>query len=445
MRTFYTCSLTRSLPFVLAALALACSSNDEPRPSASAENAGAIPNNTGGGSSADGKLPNEDTTLDDDASDTTDVDHDAQVADDAVSSGVSAGADSDNDGLADSVETNTKVFRDKNDTGTDPKSWDTDGDGISDGDEVLVTAGGLNLAKMGTNPLHQDILMEYDWFEDSSECAFHSHKPNSAVLNLVTAGFAASPVRNPDGTTGIKIIHDYGQGGAFTGGNRIATNDVVLDNGVGGDEFQNYRLKNFAENRRSYFHYVLMSHRYTYYDNASRSWIDTSSGQANLPGNDLIVSLACYHNNDFFVAATIVHELGHNLNLQHGGDNELNYKPNYNSVMNYKYQFDGVDTDCTPPGNKVIDYSRNQRIALDENALDERVGICKNTRWDWNGDKKFDARVSFDINGDQSFDVLTDYDDWAAIRLSWQPRSSVQKRDIAAPVIVNCDAHLPGM
>ena len=45
-------------------------------------------------------------------------------------------ADSDGDGLSDSVETNTGTYVDENDTGTDPNNSDTDGDGRNDGREV---------------------------------------------------------------------------------------------------------------------------------------------------------------------------------------------------------------------------------------------------------------------------------------------------------------------
>ena len=46
--------------------------------------------------------------------------------------------DSDQDDLLDSVETNTGVYVDINDTGTDPEEDDTDGDGLKDGDEVNI-------------------------------------------------------------------------------------------------------------------------------------------------------------------------------------------------------------------------------------------------------------------------------------------------------------------
>ncbi|HAA87877.1 MAG TPA: hypothetical protein DCE22_06435, partial [Verrucomicrobiales bacterium] len=48
-------------------------------------------------------------------------------------------ADSDNDGLYDSVETDTGVFVSDQDTGTDPDNPDTDGDGWTDGAEVKLS------------------------------------------------------------------------------------------------------------------------------------------------------------------------------------------------------------------------------------------------------------------------------------------------------------------
>ena len=46
--------------------------------------------------------------------------------------------DTDGDGLLDSVETNTGVYVDENNTGTNPNNPDTDGDGLNDGQEVLT-------------------------------------------------------------------------------------------------------------------------------------------------------------------------------------------------------------------------------------------------------------------------------------------------------------------
>lgn len=316
--------------------------------------------------------------------------------------------DTDSDRLPDCVETNTGIFVDDENTGTDPNLADTDGDSIDDGDEVLGTLGGLNLPGMGTNPLRKNILLEYDWFDDSLDCAAHSHQPTAAAIAMVAQAFTNAPVNNPDLSTGITLIQDYGQGGLFTGGNLVDDTNGVIGGGVNGTEFKNHKGSNFASSRDLYFHYVLLPHRY----NTNSG----SSGQAELPGDDLIVSLYCF-NTDKNVAHTILHELGHNLFIRHGGFENRNWKPNYNSVMNYKYQFPGTDTcaDADPAGNNILDYSIGDRIDLDETDLDENQGTCGTLAWDWNGNTVIESSVSEEINSDSFLDNLQDYNDWANI------------------------------
>ena len=41
-------------------------------------------------------------------------------------------------------------------------------------------------------------------------------------------------------------------------------------------------------------------------------------------------------------ALVFMHELGHNLGLDHGGDEDLNFKPNYISIMNYAFGATGL-------------------------------------------------------------------------------------------------------
>jgi hypothetical protein len=71
-------------------------------------------------------------------------------------------------------------------------------------------------------------------------------------------------------------------------------------------------------------------------------------------------------------AGTFMHELGHNLGLRHGGDDHSQWKPNYLSVMNYLFQTRGLIIN-NAGGN--YDYSRYDLPDLDENNLDETVGI----------------------------------------------------------------------
>ncbi len=335
--------------------------------------------------------------------------------------------DADGDRLGDSVETNTGVFLDVGDTGTDPNNPDTDGDAISDGDEVLGTLAGLNLPAMGTSPVKRNILLEFDWFNDANECGAHSHRPTANAISGHEAAFSNAPTANPDGSTGIDVISDYGQGGAFTGGNLIADADGVIAGGVFNADYTNYKAANFAANRNDYFHYVLMPHRY----NTNSG----SSGQAAIFGDDLIVSLQCF-GSDVNVRNTIMHELGHNLNLRHGGNVDTNYKPNYNSVMNYAYQFPGVDNNCTPPGDGVLDYSRGTRVTLNENSLNENLGTCgAGFPWDWNGNATIQSSVAFDVNSDSVFSVLTDSNDWANITFQGLAGANAGNR-VSAPELV---------
>lgn len=332
----------------------------------------------------------------------------------SVTTGTRAGAgnakgcvpptDTDGDRLPDAVETDSGVYFSAARTGTDPAVADTDGDGISDGDETLGTAAGLDLRALGTRPVKKDLLFEYDWFDDSLECGSHSHRPTAGSITRLANAFAAAPVANPDGTTGINVISDYGQGGAFTGGGAIADADGVIANGVSGSDFLGYKASRFSPLREGYFHYVLMPHRY--------NTTSGSSGQAEVYGDDLIVSLQCY-NSDSNIANTIMHEVGHNLGLRHGGDVDVNNKPNYNSVMNYRYQFPGVDTNCNVAGDGVLDFSAGARASLDENALSEAAGVCGGVALDWNGNSLLDAgTVAVDVNADTTRTVLHDHDDW---------------------------------
>ncbi|HFD13094.1 MAG TPA: hypothetical protein ENJ32_11605, partial [Crenotrichaceae bacterium] len=240
--------------------------------------------------------------------------------------------DTDQDRLPDCVETNTGIYVNPLNTGTDPAKVDTDDDALSDGDEVKGTIGGLDLPGMGVSPVHKDLLVEYDWIDDAIDCGFeHTHRPSQAIVNRVSAGFSAAPadlINNPDGQPGINVIHDYGQGGLFTGGNAIEDDDHEIDgipdrntqqNGI---YFEVVKDENFNANRRGYFHRVLMGH---FLRNSQGGII---SGISELPGDDTIVSIGCGPANFFpgdfvtfdeIAANTIMHELGHNLGLRHGG------------------------------------------------------------------------------------------------------------------------------
>ena len=91
---------------------------------------------------------------------------------------------------------------------------------------------------------------------------------------------------------------------------------------------------------------------------------------------------------DVYVGGTFMHELGHNLGLRHGGLDELRYKPNLLSVMNYAFQTEGLRrfvpsvpslsstfglTGTRLPQLGILDFSRFGLESIE--AIDETSGI----------------------------------------------------------------------
>ncbi|GIK15128.1 MAG: hypothetical protein BroJett003_00920 [Planctomycetota bacterium] len=332
--------------------------------------------------------------------------------------------DSDGDRLWDIFETNDGDFRGPWRTGTDPLNADTDGDGLDDGDEVLGTLAGLDLPRLGANPVRKDIFLEIDWTDDSSG-GMHSHRPRPESIDMIVEAFANAPVANPYALPpGISLHVDYGQGDPYIGGNFLGLDlQVTFD-----DEFNVYKAANFDPRREDLFHYAIFCHQF----NANRN-----SGIAELPGDDFIVASDTWYDVSLRVATVCMHELGHNLGLRHGGNEERTYKPNYNSVMNYRYAFPGTDTNCDAIGDGGVNYSDGSLADLDETFLDEGVGICGDVPVDWNGDGRFRRNFSRNINciarlssvcgddggvcDDRLCTTLRDFNDWAAIRLPIPP------------------------
>ncbi|MEZ5332521.1 MAG: hypothetical protein R2991_10820 [Thermoanaerobaculia bacterium] len=104
-----------------------------------------------------------------------------------------------------------------------------------------------------------------------------------------------------------------------------------------------------------------------------------------IPGDLFVVALGQYRGQvpgrelRAAEAGTMLHELGHNLGLTHGGARprpHANYKPNYLSVMNYAFQFGFLRR---RQGNLEFfnywDYSRGRSNLIHERKLHEMEGV----------------------------------------------------------------------
>jgi len=204
------------------------------------------------------------------------------------------------------------------------------------------------------------------------------------------------------------------------------------------------------------------AYRYGLFVHNQSGALNTSSGCAELGGNDFLVSLGSWGPFNFGTAkkpnwhnvgtldqqsATFMHELGHTLNLRHGGGDNINCKPNYASVMNYTLQF------ASPINNRPLDYSRQILSTLNKTSLSESQGVGgvppsgkvsfgpvaagaapivvsvpPSGAIDWNHNGAIDGSVfpldinqTTDVNGGcpaTQGTVLEGYNDWANIQYS---------------------------
>lgn len=338
-------------------------------------------------------------------------------------------------------------------------SLDSDGDGLLDSWETIgidINSDGiidLDLPALGARPDHKDLFLEVDYMGDDT----HSHLPPDTVFTDVIGAFANAPVENPDGTTGTKlhILKDE----------RLA-HIAVIKAFEDYDTIKNISFGTAAERsspdsvnilgaKRFVYRYCLIAHQYSMFNSTAGTWqTTTSSGRAEIAGNDFLVTLGAFDGgtgNADQQSGTFMHEYGHTLGLRHGGFDDINAKPNYLSIMSYSRQFSSF-----VPG-RPLDFSQSALPSLNEISLDEAEGIggeagdvtvfftdtdnntyndsavvvAGNVPVDWNQDGDTDdVGISVDINSllwrlnagvpewrfpDAGCQLLRGYDDWENI------------------------------
>ncbi|KAA3617297.1 MAG: hypothetical protein D8M58_03065 [Calditrichaeota bacterium] len=326
---------------------------------------------------------------------------------------------------------NLTVVVNNTDGQTDTKSYtlpsnlanlDSDGDGLldtwEDGSYTAPGGGTVNISAMGTNKWQKDILVEVDWIAAAT--------PNAAVWATVETAFNDAPVLNPDGSSGINIIIDRGQGGVFTNGGNILADHTTMDFGpstaAGYTNFFTYKNANFNNNRLNIFHYGVFG----------RARPGGSSGRGEVWGNDFMVTFRAFAVWPQTIAqvGTFIHELGHNLGLTHGDNNSNSAqwnetrKPNFPTTMSYRYQFPGVSSDCDFTSDGFHTYSQGMYARIIESSVNENIGICDNSPLDMNGDGAI-STGSMDTSQDgDSNDTHDDFNQWANILYKFDVASS---------------------
>jgi hypothetical protein len=212
------------------------------------------------------------------------------------------------------------------------------------------------------------------------------------------------------------------------------------------DKFFAAKQTHFAPIRAPFFRYAISGQL--------GSGCRSTGGEGEIGGNDFIE-----FNHD---GGTIQHELGHTLNLRHGGFDDTNCKPDYVSVMNYDNQ-SGVRRKA---GGRILDYSPPRRALngstrgtkllgpLIENKLDDGVQVdpidadnqyvfvdplgqkrtqTLNAPSNWNGDTDPPLELGQVVNIDTSGlggdpagctnsskdELLLGFDDWSVISLQF--------------------------
>lgn len=254
------------------------------------------------------------------------------------------GPDGDNDGLSDSIEGYLC---------TDPNNADSDRDYLLDGWEVLgksFTDGDhVDLPGEGANPCVRQVFLQLDWEKDTpfvptdlqnAVNTFQDH-----YVRLMLSG--EERPRPPVG--------DESSIGAFS------ASEMVDGNG-------DY----FFDPKKNWTHY------YGY----ARHRKGRSGAWGNFFTIDMKTSDQLYR---------LIHELGHVIGLGHGGRigtptlqfnsdtpyyagewNNVNNKPNYFSIMNYRYSGKICYNPTTNRWLSDLDYAAQSMPDLDETDLDER-------------------------------------------------------------------------
>ncbi len=332
---------------------------------------------------------------------------------------------------------------------------DTDLDGLPDCAETEgVYYRGYSYYAWGARTNQKDIFIEMDFMDQTdagcTNCPDQGMAPLKSALDSMKSKFAEK---------GWTLHYDVG--------------DFFDRDGISGNNPENYDLCNgglipyfpavdFSETepgvtdvnsiRKSYmigeraqsFHYLVFA------DTCKADGSDCSFwGKAYMPGSTILIAQRLKNFSKqsavFYQFGTVMHELGHNLSLGHGGFENTNYKPNYLSIMNYLYRYvppadsyagqeyysyakntleidacasfyswDNFPYSSDKAGTLAyVDFSSGSAPDIDENNINDTAGYGGSyPSIDFNCDGSYNSGYSLDLNNDSSYTVLKDNNDW---------------------------------
>jgi PKD domain-containing protein/all-beta uncharacterized protein/beta-propeller repeat-containing protein/S-layer family protein len=348
----------------------------------------------------------------------------------------------------------TKINIGDTDADSLPDEWEEEGITVDSAGNITVgnTGNGefIDLPAMGANPLHKDIFVHADWMDPL--------RPRDSAIRRVVEAFDRAPVMNPDRRKGIHLHVDLGPNSLMDNVKKLTWGELskagsvpsVFEIGSSSmgpynwTQAEGYKGLRFDQARRArVFRYCLFANKLT-----GSPFSGIARG---IPSTDFLVTLGLGVNTPvggtkLQQAGTFMHELGHTLGLRHGGGDDIRYKPNYLSVMNYLFQFPNLFKNDL---SRELNYSVRRLPTLDEAALGEAVGIQDpenhHTGWRFpsssscSGDSNYFRRLTYPaldwdcsnsltastVNVDLRFDMdfphstvtkLEGFADWPAVR-----------------------------
>lgn len=339
-----------------------------------------------------------------------------------------------------------------------PDIWETEGvdlDGNSTPDLDLKTLDEIG-DDIPPDPYHKDIYVWVDWLNGGGN--HDGHKPDEAALLLVKQAFADAPadaVNNPDKKKGINLHIVMGNAIPETEALQvIGSMDVSIEDWqvkVDSKEFSELKKKYLMADgnlpgRASIFRYVVFGHYLPeihlpcLLKEPKRPAGLTPMITLSSVGSDFMIGYQTLKDENrlanMVVGGVFMHELGHTLNLGHGGvgiRNSTNFKPNHLSVMNYSFSKGLL---IRPEGSDkaqrtTLDYSRfgpETIPSLDERNLVEKGGL--------HGSSIIDSFGTIYYTGFYDMGVIIDY---ANGDIDWNNNNNIDSSPVSANI--NKDHH----